>query len=320
MTYLKFAALIFIGVPVTYLGIVHGIAGLREARTLENFPAQGIFTEVDGAKVHAVVEGEGPDVVLIHGAGGNTRDFTFTFSSALAERGYRVITFDRPGFGYSDPINEDPASIQLQADRLVKAAAALGAEKPIVIGHSLGGAVSMAWATRHPDNLSGLLPLAAVTNEWPGPPDALYRYSNSVLGSIFMVPALSAFISNGYIENVLNGVFDPQPFVEGYDKYIGAALTIRRQSLLVNAAERVALKENVLSLVPDYPAITVPVEIVHGNKDASVSLELHSVLLAEQIPGANLTVLEGIGHMPHHVSEAAVLDAVDRIAERAGLK
>jgi len=320
MKWIRSVLIILLSLPLVYLAVSHSVAGWREAAAEAAFPPEGIFVEVDGARVHAVVEGEGPDVVLIHGAGGNARDFTFSFSSALAERGYRVITFDRPGFGYSDPVAENPASIQLQADRMVQAAIALGAERPIVLGHSLGGAVSMAWATRNGDNISGLLPLAGVSNYWPGPTDALYRYSNSTLGRLFLVPGLAAFISDTYIENVLNGVFEPQPFVEGYDKHIGAALTIRRASIRVNAAERVALKENVLSMVEDYPKITVPVEIIHGDIDTAVSHDLHSVVLRDQIPGANLTTLEGIGHMPHHVSQTVVLDAIDRIAQRAGLK
>ncbi|MEM9716592.1 MAG: alpha/beta hydrolase [Pseudomonadota bacterium] len=309
-----------IALPFLYLGLVHSIASIREARSEAAYPPEGLFVDVGGARVHAVIEGEGPDVVLIHGAGGNARDFTLSFSSNLAARGYRVITFDRPGFGYSDPVEEDPASLILQAGRLQQAAATLGADKPIVVGHSLGGAVAMAWATSKPDHLSGLVSIAGVTNFWPGPTEALYVNSHSWLGRVFLVPGLAAFISEAYIANVIEGVFEPQAAPEGYADHIGAGLTIRRASLHVNAAERVALKENVVAMVPDYPAITVPVEILHGDVDIIVSLDLHSEKLVEQIDGANLTVLEGIGHMPNHTSQPEVFDAIDRVAMRAGLK
>ncbi len=49
-------------------------------------------------------------------------------------------------------------------------------------------------------------------------------------------------------------------------------------------------------------------------------LEVHSARLAELIPGANLTVLENVGHMPHHTVPDEVVAAIDRAAARAGLR
>jgi pimeloyl-ACP methyl ester carboxylesterase len=69
-----------------------------------------------------------------------------------------------------------------------------------------------------------------------------------------------------------------------------------------------------------YPRIDVPVEIVHGQKDPFVLPRIHAAPLAGQIEGANLTVLEGVGHMPHHVAPVAVVAAIDRAARRAGLR
>ncbi|MEO1563637.1 MAG: alpha/beta hydrolase [Pseudomonadota bacterium] len=311
--------LLLIALPFVYLGIAHIAAAMREDVAEANFPPEGEIIIVDASAVHAVVQGEGPDVVLIHGANGNARDFTLSFAGQLAERGYRVITFDRPGFGYSDPVYEDPGSLTAQAARLVAAANVLEADQPIVLGHSLGGAVAMAWATQHPDNISGLIPLSAVTNFWPGPTDALYRYTNSFFGRIFINPGIAAFLPQSYIDRVMDIVFVPQTIPDGFPEHIGAPLTIRRSSISVSAAERVELKDNVLELVPFYEDITVPVEILHGDADLTVSWVLHSEKLATQIDGANLTLLEGIGHMPHHHTPDAVLDAIDRVAARAGL-
>jgi pimeloyl-ACP methyl ester carboxylesterase len=71
--------------------------------------------------------------------------------------------------------------------------------------------------------------------------------------------------------------------------------------------------------VPRYGEIGVPVEILHGDADDTVPLHVHSEPLSRQIPGATLTVLERIGHMPHHVAPDAVDAAIDRAARRAGL-
>ena len=105
--------------------------------------------EVGKARVHAHVAGTGPDLVLIHGASGNVRDFTFALVGLLTAR-YRVIAFDRPGLGWSDDLGRDGLSPLVQADLLRAAAAQLGVRRPIVLGHSYGGAVAMAWALRDP--------------------------------------------------------------------------------------------------------------------------------------------------------------------------
>ena len=120
---------------------------------------------MDGQRVHALVQGEGPDLVLIHGSSGNLRDFTYDMVGPLSER-YRVIAFDRPGLGYSDPISPEGASLSEQAAVLVAAARQLGAERPIVLGQSLGGAVALAWAVEHPDSLSALVTVSGVAYPW----------------------------------------------------------------------------------------------------------------------------------------------------------
>ena len=72
----------------------------RMMRIVTDYPPEGQILDVGGVPVHAVVRGTGPDVVLIHGASGNTRDFTFDLVDRLADT-YRVIVMDRPGLGYT---------------------------------------------------------------------------------------------------------------------------------------------------------------------------------------------------------------------------
>ena len=104
-----------------------------------------MIVEVSGHRVHYVEKGNGPPLVLIHGASGNLRDWTYRAVDQLSRR-YRVIAFDRPGMGYTPRIDSDGASIFEQAALLSAASRQLGAERPIVLGHSYGGAVALAWA------------------------------------------------------------------------------------------------------------------------------------------------------------------------------
>ncbi|NBO21346.1 MAG: alpha/beta hydrolase, partial [Rhodobacteraceae bacterium] len=138
------------------------------------FPPQGQFLLVEGHRVHAVVAGTGPDLVLIHGASGTTRDFSFDLIPALAQR-YRVIAFDRPGLGYSDDLGEAGLDPREQARVLALAADQLGVTSPVVLGQSYGGIVALAWAELRPRQVAALVLVSGVALPWPGDIDPLYR-------------------------------------------------------------------------------------------------------------------------------------------------
>ncbi|WP_171207614.1 MULTISPECIES: alpha/beta fold hydrolase [unclassified Ruegeria] len=283
------------------------------------FPAEGQFVDVDGIRIHAVVMGEGPDVVLIHGSNGNTRDMTFALAPILSDR-YRVIVFDRPGLGYSDSFNPNGETIEEQAEVLQKAAAQLGAEKPIVAGQSYGASVSLAWAVTRPDNLSALVLMAPPAIPWETPLSGFNQMASTKVGDALVLPFVSSFVPQWFVDNALDQVFAPQTAPEGYADHFGPDLTIRRDSMHTNARQMANLLDEVTELQPRYGDISVPTEIVHGTADTTVSLDWHGPGLLAQIPGAELVELDGIGHMPQIVAADAVAEAIDRAAERAGLR
>ncbi|MGR3548519.1 MAG: alpha/beta fold hydrolase [Roseovarius sp.] len=291
----------------------------HEARAEAAFPPEGQIITVQGHPVHAVVMGEGPDLVLIHGASGNTRDMTFDLAPRLAQD-YRVIVFDRPGLGFTARINCTGATITQQAALLQEAAAQLGADKPIVLGHSYGGAVALAWAVTQPDHIAAMVSLAGPAKPWDAGLSTYYRVlSHPVLGPL-VIPLLTAFVRNSRVENAVQEIFAPQEPPADYMDQIGAALTLRRHSLRANALQRANLLHEIEALHQRYPEIDMPVEIVHGTADTTVGLSIHSEPLAAQVKDAHLTVLDGIGHMPHHSAPEAVIAAIHRAATRAGLR
>lgn len=299
----------------------------REAATEAAYPPVGQIVMVGRTAIRAVVMGEGPDLVLIHGANGSIRDTTVDFAPELA-RHFRVIVFDRPGMGYSD--HTDPAyasawtasaeSPAEQAVVLQAAAAQLGADKPIVLGHSYGGAVALAWALERPDNIAALVDVSGASNPWPDPLDWLYRVTGTAIGGALLSPLLTAFISDGYVRGVVDEIFAPQPPTPGYGDVIGAGLSLRRAAIRANARQVNTLLPHIRKMAPRYGEIHIPVEIIHGDADTIVPLAIHSIPLERQIAGAHLTVLPGIGHMPHHVAMPDVIAATERAAARAGLR
>ncbi|SLN16069.1 alpha/beta fold hydrolase [Roseisalinus antarcticus] len=286
----------------------------RERAAEAAFPPEGRMVEVAGLRVHAVVTGTGPDVVLIHGSSGNTRDLTFRLAGALADR-YRVIVFDRPGLGYSDRLHGDDG-IVAQASTLSAAAQALGAERPIVMGQSYGGAVALAWAVHFPDRLSALVPVSSPSQRWEGPLPLLYKVTSHPVGAALVVPLITAWVPDGYVRDQVESIFAPQSMPEGYAAHVGAPLTLRRVSMRANAAQRATLKDEITALRPRYGEIDVPVEIVHGTADTTVPFGIHAEPLRDQVPGARLTPLPGIGHVPQNVATEAVAAGIDRAHAR----
>jgi len=312
---------------VALLSSCAGLAEMRECSAQSEHPPLGQFVDVDGTRVHVWVKGSGPDIVLIHGAGGNLRDYTFDLAGRLTDR-YRVIAFDRPGLGYTERLpgyggvgetrGESPKE---QAALLQKSAAQVGVKRPIVVGHSFGGAVALAWGMNAPKDIAAIVMLAGVSNPWPGELGTFYNVTGSAFGGAAAVPLITALTPQSRVESSVRAVFEPQSAPEGYAEYIGPGLTLRRESLRANGQQVLTLRPHIVAMSQQYrDVLTMPVEILHGDADTTVPLDVHSIPLSKQLRNARLTVLPGVGHMPHHVRTDATLKAIDRAAAKAGLR
>ena len=299
--------------------LVNHRAANREAAAMAAYPPSGQFITINGTKVHYEMKGAGPDLILIHGALGNLRDMTFDLQGKLTDR-YRVIAFDRPGFGYSDPLPLGEVSLHAQSQILQAAAKEIGVTNPVVLGHSYGGAVVMEWAL-HPDILppAAIVLVSAPTLPWPGTIDILYRVTGNPIGAALVVPLITAFVTDDYLHKSVTGIFAPAPVPDGYEAFVGSGLTLRRTSLATNGKQVNTLYDQVVAMAPLYPKLTLPVELVHGDADTSVPLKIHAEPLSKILPNANLTVIPGAGHMPHHSNPDVIIAAIDRAAERAHL-
>lgn len=308
------------------VGLTQWRAAVREAQAEDTTPPLGDYVTVDGVNVHYTIMGEGPDLVMLHGASGNLRDFTLGFADRLTDR-YRVILFDRPGLGYTGrpqghggAWNNTEESPALQARLLQSASDQIGVENPIVLGHSFGGIVSLAWGLNRPDDTAALVLVSAVAEPWPGELGWTYGVFGSTLGGALVVPLISAFVPQRTISDSIESIFAPQSAPNGYANKIGAGLTLRRESTRANAQQVNALRPHVVEMQKQYATLTMPIEAVHGDADTIVPLAIHASVLMGDVPNGNLTVLPGEGHMPQHTAPDAVEAAIDRAAARAGLR
>jgi pimeloyl-ACP methyl ester carboxylesterase len=291
---------------------------LYSGSVARRFPPRGRFVEVEGVRLHYVEAGpaapEGAPVVLIHGASGNAGDMAVSLMPALAKT-HRAIAFDRPGHGWSErPKAGDASDPAAQARLLHLAAKKIGLEKPVVLGHSWGGAVATAWALDFPDELGGLLVLAGATHVWEGETAWYHRLvTTPVIGAIFLrtltIPFGRLLAGAG-----VKGVFAPDPAPAGYAEAIGLELLFRPGHFRSNSTDSSNLRGHLIRQSRRYREIRVPTVIITGNRDQVVWAKLHSYALHGEVEGSELIKLVGVGHMPHYVRPDVVLDALERLA------
>ncbi len=261
--------------------------------------------------------GSGPALVLLHGASGNLRDWSFAGFDRLAQD-HDVIAFDRPGHGLSGWPARGGETLRGQARLMQAALARLGIARALVAGHSYGGSVALGWALEAPESVAGLLLIAAPSQVWPGggigPLQTIL--ANRFAGPLFARGA-SALVSEQFIQARVRRAFAPQPAPSGYFEHLRRELVLHPQNLRRNARQLKALKREIRALVPLYPGLGMPVEILHGTADRTVPIHIHAEPLSRQVPAARLTRLEGIGHMPQHADPEAVRAALRRRLRRA---
>ncbi len=139
---------------------------LAEARDRRAYPPPGQFVDVGGYRLHLQVMGAdqpGPTVLLEHGAGSTASQWGW-IQSEVAQFA-RVVTYDRPGLGYSEAPPAPLTPAQFNAD-LLTALMKLGIHGPYIVGgHSMGGLFALAFAQAHPNDVAGVVLIDALTTD-----------------------------------------------------------------------------------------------------------------------------------------------------------
>ena len=129
------------------------------------------------------------------------------------------------------------------------------------------------------------------------------------------MPLITAWVPTSYLEEQVAEAFTPQSPPEGYSAHFGPEMTLRLDTMRVNAVQRVDLKPQIGAMIASYPELDMPIEMVHGDADTIVPLSIHSQPLMALIPNGALTVLKNAGHMPHHTHPEDVMH-MKRTADR----
>jgi pimeloyl-ACP methyl ester carboxylesterase len=279
-------------------------------------PPRGRFIEIDGERIHYVdTGGAGPPVVMIHGLGGNLLHFDYALAGRLAGE-FRLVLVDRPGSGYSTRATGADATLTAQAVAIAKLIGALGLTRPLVVGHSLGGAVSLALALDHPDCVGGLALIAPLTHaqEEVSPVFRQLLIRSSLVRSLIAwTLATPLGIRRG--PAALKEVFGPEAVVPDFALRAGGLLGLRPKAFCAASSDIVAIGDVLPGCVSRYPSLDKPIGILFGTGDRLLDYRKHGQAMKASCPALDLELVEG-GHMLPMTAADRCAALVRRVAAR----
>ena len=273
-------------------------------------PPRGKFVDVDGIRLHYLERGSGPPLVMLHGNGILANDFDASGLLDEAAQRYRVIAFDRPGYGYSERPRSTIWTPAAQARLIHKALQQLGIEHPIVLGHSWGTMVALSLALDYPDDVRGVVllsgyyyPSLRLDAPMSSPPAIpiigdLLRYTLAPLIGRLIWPAL------------VKRIFSPAEVPERF-RQLPVWMMLRPSQLRASAAESALMVPSALMLSRRYGELTMPVMIVAGNEDKVASSGHNAGRLHDALPQSSLRLAPHQGHMLHYADPDDIVCGID---------
>ena len=266
------------------------------ARRVEQaLPAQGKFVDIGADRIHYVERGNGPPIVFIHGLSGQLRNFAYLPLQDL-EQTHRVIVLDRPGSGHSIRGAGSSAGIAAQAQTVARFIEALGLHEPMIVGHSLGGAIALAVGVNHPRSV-GRLALIAPLTHMIAPPRVFSQLvipSSWVRGIVSVTLAVPLGIRHG--PAALKAVFAPEVAPKDFAMKGGGLLGLRPRSFRAASSDLVAVNDDLPTLENRYSTLRMPVDVLYGRGDEILDWRHHGEALTREVSQATLHLVDG-GHM-----------------------
>lgn len=270
----------------------------------------GSFMQVGTLRIHYIEHpGTRRPIVLIHGLPGTAEDWN-AVTPLLA--GHRTISIDRPGFGYSTggyvPFERQLSTIHELLDKL-------GVNRPILVGHSYGGTISLGYAERYPNDLSGLVLVDAAA---AGTHPSAFQDVQARTIQFLQLPVIkqiadatfSQLLRKASAEMGDKEAFNPEPVDPAHEHRI-LAINMTSGNLKALAGEYLAAGEVVEHIDKGLHAIKVPAVVIQGAGDRLVK-PMYGRRLAADLPNARLEMLYG-GHMQPYDHPAAVAAAIESI-------
>lgn len=286
---------------------------VQARRAERDNPPEGRFMDIDGVRLHYVMRGEGPPVVLLHGNTVTQADFSASGLMDRLARNHRVIAFDRPGFGHSSRPRDRLWLPSAQAALFHAALARLGIEQPVVVGHSMGTMVATVMALDGPEKVRSLVLVGGYY--YPSfRVDALLTapVALPVIGDV-MRYTVTAMSSRAMINKLVKAMFAPNDVPRGFFPALSREMMLRPVQLRANAEDAAFMIPAASALSSRYDELSLPVTLIAGADDKVVDVKAHSARLHSQLSQSELHVVPNTGHMAHYTAQNLIVTAIDRL-------
>ena len=279
------------------------------------YPSLGEDMKVAGERVHYVSQGTGPPIVLLHGANSTHREFTSSIGPLLS-RTHRIIAIDRPGYGESTRGTANAHPVE-QARIIHHLLDKLGIKtSSVIVGHSLGGAIALAYALEFPEKTAGVVLIGGVAYPWK---TGVAWYNHvahwPMIGPIFLHTLLYP-LGRLLLPGIINEVFAPARPTEGYPERNASLFALRPGPFRASAEDLIHLSEHMKVQSQRYDELTLALVLITGTQDKVVFPGNHSHRLAERLAQAQLIEMDGVGHVPHQVRPEEVANLIANFTAR----
>jgi pimeloyl-ACP methyl ester carboxylesterase len=276
-------------------------------------PPQGRFIDIDGVVLHYVERGNGRPLVLFHGNGSMIQDFESSGLIDLAAANYRVIVFDRPGFGHSLRPRNVVWTPEAQAELFMKALNRLHVRQAIVLGHSWGASVAVALALKHPAFVEALVLVAGYY--FPtARADVVAASAPAIpgLGDIISL-TVAPIVSRLMWPTMLHKMFGPRSVPE---KFAGfpKEMAVRPSQIRASAAEAALMIPAAFATSKSYEELAMPTIIIAGEDDRIIDIDEQSGRLHDEVEQSKFHRIARTGHMVQQSATPDLMAAIDEVA------
>ncbi len=261
---------------------------------------------------HVQIMGEGPDLLLIHGAGASTHSWRHVIGPLSKQ--FRVTAFDLPGQGYTRAGTRSRCSLPLMSEDIAALVLALGLEPKVIIGHSAGAALALSLSRSLPTPPRQIIAINGALENFKGATGWLFPFLAKLL--VFN-PLTGLLLSRGASDAKIRQLLSSTGAKIDED---GIMLYQRLMSQRSHIEATLAMMaqwslEELTRNLPDIPTQTL---FLHGAKDLAVAPDV-ARRAAQAMPNATLQILERVGHLAQEEAPDQVLEAIltftDQMAE-----
>lgn len=253
-------------------------------------------------------------VVMIHGLSGSLNDFLYshTLMNALKPH-YRIILIDRPGAGYSYVTNEKTYTLENQIEVIKELLNRLQVENPIIVGHSLGGALALNFAALNPEYKAKYVLLAPlIYTVWLMYFPLLFLLNVKLIRLLLFKIIL--WVQNLFFHQLIKNAFRPN--AELLQKDYEAITKDQLSSWPVLKAEftnLMSVKNSILKNQHGYKNIQQPVSILVGKNDRIIPVEKQAQQLITENPRFTLKLFSRTGHMINFARPLEIVEAINKL-------